>query len=460
MKKTLLSLSILFTGLCGYAQYEGFENWTQNSVLQLDDYQTTVNDLGAFGNNAVSRVADPVDGTYSIKLETIIAPGGDTAFGYFLSGDPDALAPGQPVTIGNVDSLIGYYKYDVMPGDSATILAATTQTGFGLTGGSAFYVTGTQSTWKRFAYYIGAPLADSLLIAAATGDPLNEFNGIPGTWIQFDKIQLKSSTSAVQNIQNFSFENWTPITWDEPNGWMTSNQWAVSSPTMPAVKSTDSYSGSFALELNTIQGQFGDTIEGMATNGYFTDMGVLGGVPFTGQPTAVNFFYKYFPSGVDTAWAWIQFKKNGAQINGGGTQLTAGGTYQMSSNLMPVFSMVPDTFLMACGAGRNPGSQLIVDHIDFTFPVGINENIKVERIVTYPNPATDVLNIRFELKTNNIVSVRLLDVTGKIVATKSLGNLTTGTYNESFNTSDFNAGVYFIEFTIGDEKTINRFLVK
>lgn len=461
MKKTLLSLSILFTGLTGFAQYEGFENWTTNSVLSLDDYQTPANEMGAFGNLSFQQSTDAVDGTYSVRLETVVIPGGDTAFGYFLSGDPTSFTPGQPVTIGNVDSITGYYKYDVMANDSVTFLPVTFFSGTptGPASGEPFYITGTQATWKRFSYYIGASFADSLLLAVATGDPLNNFNGIPGTWIMFDNIQLKSSTGTPQNILNHSFENWTPINWDEPVGIMTSNQWAVGEPTMPAVKSPDMYSGSFALELNTIVTGNNDTIQGIATNGGIGQNGAFGGVPYTGQPDAVNFYYKFTPSGIDTAWANIEFKSGGSVIGQGGVQLDPAGTYTMSSNLLSIPS-APDTMLYIFYSGDNPGSQLIVDHVDFTFPVGINENIKVDRIVSYPNPTTAVLNIKFELKNNNLVTANLIDITGKVLSTKSFGNLNAGVYNESFNTSSFNAGVYFIEFLIGDEKIVNRFLIK
>jgi len=64
------------------------------------------------------------------------------------------------------------------------------------------------------------------------------------------------------------------------------------------------------------------------------------------------------------------------------------------------------------------------------------------------------------LKNNSTVSANLLDVTGKVLTTKSFGNLSSGTYNEAFNTSSFNAGIYFIEFTIDEEKIVNRFIVK
>ncbi|TXB67165.1 T9SS type A sorting domain-containing protein [Vicingus serpentipes] len=459
MKKTLLSLTLLLTGYCGFAQYEGFENWTQGSVLVLDQYETPANELGALGNLAIQQSTDAVDGTYSVRLETVTIPSGDTVFGYILSGDPDALAPGQPVTIGGVDSIIGYWKYDVMPGDSCALLLAASQTGFGLTGGGTYYVTGTQSSWKRFAYEVNAIMADSILLAFATGDPLNEFNGIPGTWMMIDNVKLKNSTGQLQDVYNQSFENWTTVTWDNPDGWFTSNEYAVGQTPMPAEKSTDAYSGTYALELNTINSQWGDTMSGLATNGSFNEFGMFGGVPYTSQPTAVNVYYKYAPVANDSGWVNIQFKNGGSVIAQAGALVGAQANYTMLSSLLS-FPMAPDTFLIAAGSGEIPGSQLLIDHIDMTFPVGINENIKIDRLESYPNPTTDILNLRFELKNSNLVSVNLLDITGKVLKNKSFGNLSSGTYNESFNTSSFTSGIYFIEFTVGNEKIVNRFIVK
>ena len=294
MKNILLSIFAICLGISSYAQYEGFENWTTDSVLTLDDYQTSVNDKGIEGTLATYPVTDPITGTYSIKLETILGSNNDTIFGYFLSGDPDTQAPGQEVTIGVVDSIVGWYKCDIMTGDSAGIICMTTFSS-SPSGGGIYYFTGTQSTWKRFAFYVGAPAADSMMLAGATGDPMNNYYGIPGTWIQFDDIQLKNSTSSM-NVLNYSFENWSPASWEEPNGWTTGNTWAIGQPVMPIVKTTDNHSGNYALELTLLQNAQGDTIWGAATNGNCTYNGTAGGQPFSVSPSSVECYYKYAPS--------------------------------------------------------------------------------------------------------------------------------------------------------------------
>jgi hypothetical protein len=460
MKKTLLSLSILLTGYCGFAQYEGFENWTQGSVLTLDDYETSANELGAFGNLPTSRVTDAVDGTYSIKLETVVIPSGDTVFGYFVSGDPEAQTPGQTVTLVNVDSITGYYKYDILAGDSSIILAGTSMTGLGTTGGGTFTISsGTQSTWKRFAYYIGATSADSLFLAVATGNPLAEYPGKIGSWIMYDNIQLKSSTGTTQNIINHSFENWSTITWDDLDNWSTSNQWVIGESSLPVKKTTDAYAGTYALELELFSTSEGDTAWAAVTNGIFGHSQLEGGAPFTSSPTGFEFYYKYIPSGIDTAWVSFEFKKTGFPSQHAGTILyNTANSYTLYSGFVP--NVTPDSLLIQIQAGKNIGTNLKIDNINFIYPVSVNDNIKIDRLESYPNPTSDILNLRFELKNSNIVTANLLDITGKVLSSKSFGNLASGTYNESFNTSSYTSGIYFIEFTIGNEKIVNRFIVK
>ncbi len=459
MKKTLLFISSILLGTISYAQYEGFENWTSNTLLNLDDYKTMIDERGLEGALAVKRSTDAFAGTYSIRLETVISPtNADTIFGFFLSGDPDTQTPGQATGLNGVDSIIGYYKYDIMSGDSCTLIASTFASSIP-TGGGIFHIpTGTQTTWKRFAYAINALASDSLLLAAATGDPLIDFKGIQGTWIQFDNIQLKKGNQVV-SVLNGGFENWTATNWEEPTNWKTSNYAAIFEPLLPVTKTIDKYAGNFAIELNTIVNNNNDTIAGLISNGDFNQNGLIGGQPFSGVPTAVEFYYKNTLSGVDTSWASIQFKSGGNVIATYGGQLAPVVNYTLV-NQPVTLPMAADSVLIGAFAGENPGSKLFIDNIDLVFPVGVSENLSVEKLVTYPNPATDQIKIRFNLKNNSNVTIRLIDVTGKELTSRSLGQLSAGTFTESFNTSNYSSGIYFIEFLLDEEKIVERFTIK
>ncbi len=455
MKKILLILSSLLAGFTGYSQYQGFENWTQQSALTLDDYRTSLNEGQAIAGST-SQSLDANTGLYSVRLETVLYMS-DTVFGYFISGDPDNMTPGQQVTLNDVDSVIGYYKADIQPNDSVLFICATTFLS-NPSGGGTYFLTQSQANWTRFAFYIGALVADSLMIGAATGNPLVEFMGIPGTWIQFDDIQLKSSTGVTQNILNNSFENWSTNYWDDLDSWQTFNQWAIGEPIMPVVKSTDAYSGNYAIELNILLNSNGDTLWGAATNGFFGESYWGGGEPFTSSPASVEFYYQYTPSGVDTGGISIEFKKSGFPSQWAGTQVfnTTSG-YTFFSNSVSPFT--PDSLNISLWAGRNIGTKLVIDDINFVYPVGVSELLNVEKIVAYPNPVKDVLNLRFELKADKNVSINLIDITGKQLSSLDFGQLNQGVYNQTFNTANFGSGIYFVEFVIDGEKMVERFIV-
>ncbi|MCH2021648.1 MAG: T9SS type A sorting domain-containing protein [Saprospiraceae bacterium] len=461
----LLSLFFLafLLSMTTFAQYEGFENWSTDTILSLNDYNTAVSENPSSGVGATSRSTDAYLGTYSIRLEPVVETSGDTTFGFFLSGDPDNFKPGQPVTLspnGSTDSIIGYYKYDILPNDTAVLLAQTFLMG-APTGGGAFFITGSQPNWTRFAYHIGAAIADSLLIAAANGNPLNNFNGLPGSWIQFDNIQLKN-TSGTQDIINHSFENWSSFTWDTPDGWNTSNDFAIGQPILPCQKTTDSYSGSYGLKLTTIGNNLGNVLGGYATNGTMGQNGMQGGAPFFNSPVGIEFYYKYTPSGVDTGFSSFQFSQNGIPVYQlGNSFIDTTSSYTLWSDT--ILSVIyPDSLLITLWSGSTPGSELIIDNIDFAFAIigGFENKVSVEQLVAYPVPATDKIKLRFSTSEGNNVIIKFIDIQGKELLSRSMGYLPPGTYRESFNTSDFASGVYFIEFTLGSEKFIERFNIK
>lgn len=65
MEKPLLFISTLLISTFSFAQFENFEDWTQNSLLSLDGSETTVDQLGMAGENIVSKVIDAVTGGIS-----------------------------------------------------------------------------------------------------------------------------------------------------------------------------------------------------------------------------------------------------------------------------------------------------------------------------------------------------------------------------------------------------------
>ena len=66
----------------------------------------------------------------------------------------------------------------------------------------------------------------------------------------------------------------------------------------------------------------------------------------------------------------------------------------------------------------------------------------------YPNPAAEFSTVSFETPVAGQVTVRLTDVTGKVVRALDLGFRAAGRFAESLNLGDLNSGVYFAEVAV------------
>ena len=115
-------------------------------------------------------------------------------------------------------------------------------------------------------------------------------------------------------------------------------------------------------------------------------------------------------------------------------------------------------FEMENGGGNN----VYVDDIKIYDPtaVGINEvNKAALNYNVYPNPVNDQLNVEFNLLENTHVLGEIFDVTGRKVTTLFNSSYSLGTHRLNYNTSDLNAGVYFVKITIEGE-SFTKIIIK
>lgn len=77
----------------------------------------------------------------------------------------------------------------------------------------------------------------------------------------------------------------------------------------------------------------------------------------------------------------------------------------------------------------------------------------------YPNPATSNTTISLNLENEAQVEMKLIDISGKVMATKNYGSLN-GTWSVNLNTSTFSAGIYLVELIIDGTKVTKRLIVE
>jgi len=81
------------------------------------------------------------------------------------------------------------------------------------------------------------------------------------------------------------------------------------------------------------------------------------------------------------------------------------------------------------------------------------------KLIIYPNPATDIVNVMLMLENSENVSIDIYNSTGSLVQSIDKRSFSKGTHRQTIDVSDFTTGIYIAVAQIG-RKTINqKFLV-
>ena len=105
------------------------------------------------------------------------------------------------------------------------------------------------------------------------------------------------------------------------------------------------------------------------------------------------------------------------------------------------------------------GNNLYLDDVNLTTAVGINEKTSENAVEVYPNPFNGVANVSVTLAKSANVSFNVVNMLGQVVYTRSMGQLSTGTYNTTLNSANFGSGMYYINFNIDGENMVKKISV-
>jgi hypothetical protein len=142
------------------------------------------------------------------------------------------------------------------------------------------------------------------------------------------------------------------------------------------------------------------------------------------------------------------------QINSGEIDYLEGNLYLQYGNRPPTFgigivvSSATGDSLTSYPTGINAESVAI----DYRTPVGIHTQAQeIPSINIFPNPASDIITVKF---TGHMIKVNILDITGRIVYSKS----DIPENNLNINCSTFPAGIYFVSVFSPDGKITGKFI--
>ena len=123
-----------------------------------------------------------------------------------------------------------------------------------------------------------------------------------------------------------------------------------------------------------------------------------------------------------------------------------------------VFAGVTSTTPQLLANGGSFGAGETIPY-EAAFPVNTKEVIALNSVKVFPNPATTLVNIEFNLASTEDMEISISNALGQTVKNVNTGNLDAGVHNFSVNTSDLAAGMYFINFTDGQNVMTQRFVV-
>lgn len=103
------------------------------------------------------------------------------------------------------------------------------------------------------------------------------------------------------------------------------------------------------------------------------------------------------------------------------------------------------------GRGLNPPGTVEPDSmLNYSILTGIasvTEPLKYSLFQNYPNPFNPSTNIRYEIPQNGFVKLIVYNLLGKEIKTLVNENKKAGTYEVTFNASEFSSGVYYYKLT-------------
>ncbi len=91
---------------------------------------------------------------------------------------------------------------------------------------------------------------------------------------------------------------------------------------------------------------------------------------------------------------------------------------------------------------------------------GIDDVAQQASIEVFPNPATEVATINFNLTSASNATIHVTDVTGRTVMTQELGKQAAGAGSYTLNLGAMSNGMYNVEFITENGRVINKLTVR
>lgn len=287
-------------------------------------------------------------------------------------------------------------------------------------------------------------------------------------------VMALASASLFAQIPNAGFENWTAVgTYSVPDGWGTLNNSTAVASVFTATKGTPGSPGNSYLKL-TSKTVLTSVVNGIAVSGVLdsTTMQPKSGFAFNQRPANFTGKWQHMIYGSSqgsimvTLTRWDTGTNMRVAVASGSVTLSgmAMAWANFSIPLTYADGNNPDSCIIVLKAsGSNPTNNdyLWVDNLAFSGVVtGLkNQETVLSYVNVFPNPSAELIHVNLNLKSEQKVSLELVDLTGKLIVSKDLGILE-GDSKQSINVSGVVKGTYFIKVVTEKGAEVRKIIIE
>lgn len=132
----------------------------------------------------------------------------------------------------------------------------------------------------------------------------------------------------------------------------------------------------------------------------------------------------------------------------------------LTIGINPLNFVVVDTTTMSKDQNVHPSTHFYSLSWNINYnPAGIKEVKAQLEYTAFPNPVTDVLNIKYHLFEDSEIAISIVDLTGKVVSSGRSKKQTAGDYTTEINVNNLSEGNYILSIKINEQTINNQFVI-
>jgi len=118
-----------------------------------------------------------------------------------------------------------------------------------------------------------------------------------------------------------------------------------------------------------------------------------------------------------------------------------------------------EQFVVLLDPGATTTGQYFFDNLTLDGLTSAEDTEFVSDLKAFPNPATDMVTLEYNLIASGDVNITLSDITGRVIENKIFKNQPNGTFRMDFNTGNYADGIYLYNVNVSGQNHAGKIIV-